>query len=53
MHVLQEEKNNKENNEDEGAEHEEDHDPQFEPVIYLPEVHIFSMEENEDELVKL
>jgi len=45
------EKHVKDNDED-GAEHEE-HDPYFEPVIHLPEVHIYSMEEDEDELVKL
>ncbi len=31
----------------------EEHDPHFEPVIYLPEVHIYSMEEDEEDLVKL
>jgi len=34
-------------------EHEEEHDPYFEPVIHLPEVHIYSMEEDEEDLVKL
>lgn len=42
------------NNEDheENDEHEE-HDPYFEPIIHLPEVHIYSLEEDEGELVKL
>ena len=46
---FQEEKQNNENDE---AEHEE-HDPYFEPIIVLPEVHIYSMEEDEEDLVKL
>lgn len=31
----------------------EEHDPYFEPIIHLPEVHIYSMEEDEEDLVKL
>ncbi len=46
-------KNNKDHKEDvENDEHEE-HDPYFEPIIHLPEVHIYSMEEDEEDLVKL
>jgi hypothetical protein len=30
------------------GEHDEEHDPYFEPVITLPEVHIYSMEEDEE-----
>ena len=45
--------NNKDHKEDvENDEHEE-HDPYFEPIITLPEVHIYSMEEDEEDLVKL
>ena len=35
------------------GDHNEEHDPYFEPVITLPEVHIYSMEEDEEDLVKL
>jgi len=35
------------------TENDEDPDPYFEPVITLPEVHIYSMEEDEEDLVKL
>lgn len=36
-----------------GDHEDEEHDPYFEPVITLPEVHIYSMEEDEEDLVKL
>lgn len=42
------------NNKDHKADVEnEEHDPYFEPIIHLPEVHIYSMEEDEEDLVKL
>lgn len=44
--------NNGQNGEVEEHEDQE-HDPYFEPVIQLPEVHIYSMEEDEEDLVKL
>jgi len=44
---------NNHENEQEAEEHEEEHDPYFEPVIMLPEVHIYSMEEDEADLIKL
>ena len=43
---------NKDHKDDVENEHEE-HDPYFEPIIHLPEVHIYSMEEDEEDLVKL
>ena len=33
--------------------HDGEHDPHFEPIISLPEVHISTMEEEEVELIKL
>lgn len=44
---------NSHENEQNVEEHEEEHDPYFEPIIHLPEVHIYSMEEDEEDLVKL
>ncbi|KAF4516983.1 hypothetical protein B566_EDAN005585 [Ephemera danica] len=32
---------------------EEEHDPHFVPIVYLPEVHVPTLEEHEDEMVKL
>lgn len=47
-------KNNKDHEQDDENEgEEEEHDPHFEPIITLPEVHIYSMEEDEEDLVKL
>ncbi len=53
--ILQEDQQKNENNEDDGTEDptQEEHDPYFEPVIMLPEVHIHSLEEDEEALVKL
>ena len=45
--------NNKDHNDDVENEEHEEHDPYFEPIIHLPEVHIYSMEEDEEDLVKL
>ena len=39
---------NKDHKDDVENEHEE-HDPYFEPIIHLPEVHIYSMEEDEED----
>lgn len=45
--------NNKDHKEDVENEEHEEHDPYFEPIIHLPEVHIYSMEEDEEDLIKL
>jgi hypothetical protein len=45
--------NNKDHKDDVENEEHEEHDPYFEPIIHLPEVHIYSMEEDEEDLVKL
>jgi len=55
MTDSKEDQQKNENNEDDGTEDptQEEHDPYFEPVIMLPEVHIHSLEEDEEALVKL
>lgn len=32
---------------------EEEHDPHYAPIVYLPEVHVSMLEDEEDEMVKL
>ena len=40
-------------NEHDGEHDEAEHDPHFEPIIQLPEVHIASLEEDEETLCRL
>lgn len=47
------ENRHEENGETENNEHEEEHDPQFEPIVHLPEVHIASLEEDEETICRL
>lgn len=51
--LPQTETNNVENHHGENDEQVEEHDPHFEPIIQLPEVHIGALEEDEDIICRL